>query len=274
MVSKWRSAPPTIRTSRMSPLPWRGSGSTKGVDAIIDVPTSSVALAVSQVAKEKDKILLDASAAAMEVTADQCSPNTIVWSFDTYEKAHSTGGALVKQGKKIWTFVTADYVFGHSLEEQTAAVVKAMGGEVKGAVRYPFPETTDFSGLPAAGDGERRAGAGPGQCRLRHGELRQAGERVRPEQADDDRAADHVPAGRALDRPANGAGPDHQRNVLLEHERSHPRLHQAGVAADAEQLSQPGACQRLCDHAALPEDGQRRWAGPREEERTRRPSRG
>jgi branched-chain amino acid transport system substrate-binding protein len=116
-----------------------------GVDAIIDVPTSSVALAVSQVAKEKDRILLDASAAAMEVTADQCSPNTIVWSFDTYEKAHSTGGALVKQGKKTWTFITADYVFGHSLEEQTANVVKAMGGQVKGAVRYPFPETTDFS---------------------------------------------------------------------------------------------------------------------------------
>jgi branched-chain amino acid transport system substrate-binding protein len=116
-----------------------------GVDAIIDVPTSSVALAVSQVAREKDKILLDASAAAMEVTADQCSPNTIVWSFDTYEKAHSTGGALVKQGKTTWTFVTADYVFGHSLEEQTANVVKAMGGQVKGAVRYPFPETTDFS---------------------------------------------------------------------------------------------------------------------------------
>src|SRR6202034_454002 len=81
----------------------------------------------------------------MEVTADQCSPNTIVWSFDTYEKAHSTGGALVKQGKRIWTFVTADYVFGHSLEEQTANVVKSMGGQVKGAVRYPFPETTDFS---------------------------------------------------------------------------------------------------------------------------------
>ena len=119
----------------------------QGVDAIIDVPTSSVALAVSQVAKEKDKILLDASAAAMEVTAGQCSPNTIVWCFDTYEKVHSTGGALVKAGKKSWTFVTADYVFGHSLEEQTAAVVKSMGGEVKGAVRYPFPETTDFSGF-------------------------------------------------------------------------------------------------------------------------------
>lgn len=117
----------------------------EGVDAIIDVPTSSVALAVSQIAKEKDKIMLNASAAAMEITAGQCSPNTIVWSFDTYEKAHSTGGALMKQGKTIWTFITADYVFGHSLQEQTAGVVKAGGGQVKGDIRYPFPDTTDFS---------------------------------------------------------------------------------------------------------------------------------
>lgn len=116
-----------------------------GVDAIIDVPTSSVALAVSQVAKEKNKIMLNASAAAMEITADQCSPNTIVWSFDTYETAHAVGGALVKKGKKKWAFVTADYVFGHSLEEQTSAVVKAKGGQVMKIIRYPFPDTTDFS---------------------------------------------------------------------------------------------------------------------------------
>jgi branched-chain amino acid transport system substrate-binding protein len=118
-----------------------------GVDAIIDVPTSSVALAVSQIAREKDKIMLNASAAAMEITSNQCSPNTIVWCFDTYEKAHSTGGALVREGKKIWTFVTADYVFGHSLQEQTADVVKSGGGQVKGDIRYPFPDTTDFSGF-------------------------------------------------------------------------------------------------------------------------------
>jgi branched-chain amino acid transport system substrate-binding protein len=119
----------------------------EGVDAIIDVPTSSVALAVSQIAREKDKIMLNASAAAMEITADQCSPNTIVWCFDTYEKAHSTGGALMKQGKTSWVFVTADYVFGHSLAEQTADVVRKGGGQVKGDIRYPFPETTDFSGF-------------------------------------------------------------------------------------------------------------------------------
>jgi branched-chain amino acid transport system substrate-binding protein len=117
----------------------------QGVDAIADVPTSSVALAVSQIAREKDKILLDASAAAMEITYNQCSPNTIVWSFDTYEKAQSTGGALVKTGLKSWYFITADYVFGHSLEEQTAAVVNKNQGEVKGNARYPFPDTTDFS---------------------------------------------------------------------------------------------------------------------------------
>jgi len=117
----------------------------QGVDATIDVPTSSVALAVAEVAKEKDKIMLNASATAAALTDQQCSPNSIVWSFDTYENAQSTGGTLVKQGFKSWFFVTANYAFGQSLEELTAAVVKKGGGEVKGALRYPFPETTDFS---------------------------------------------------------------------------------------------------------------------------------
>ncbi|HET6183983.1 MAG TPA: ABC transporter substrate-binding protein [Acetobacteraceae bacterium] len=117
----------------------------QGVDAVIDVPTSSVALAVAQVAKEKDKIMLNGSATTTDLTDKQCSPNTIVWSFDTYMMAQSNGGATVKAGGKSWFFITADYVFGHILEEQTAAVVKAAGGEVKGALRYPFPDTTDFS---------------------------------------------------------------------------------------------------------------------------------
>src|SRR5882757_6651300 len=116
----------------------------QGVDATIDVPTSSVALAVAQVAKEKDKIMLNASATVSALTDQQCSPNSIVWSFDTYENAQSTGGTLVKQGFKSWFFVTANYAFGQSLEELTAAVVKKGGGEVKGALRYPFPDTTDF----------------------------------------------------------------------------------------------------------------------------------
>jgi branched-chain amino acid transport system substrate-binding protein len=121
----------------------------QGVDAVIDVPTSSVALAVAQVAKEKDKMMLNASATVAALTDQQCSPNTIVWSFDTYENAQSTGGTLVKQGNKSWYFITANYAFGQSLEELTAAVVKKGGGEVKGALRYPFPDTTDFSSFLA-----------------------------------------------------------------------------------------------------------------------------
>jgi branched-chain amino acid transport system substrate-binding protein len=116
-----------------------------GVDVAADVPTSSVALAVAEVAKEKDKLMLNASATVSSLTDDQCSPNTIVWSFDTYENAHSTGGSLVAQGFKSWYFITANYAFGQSLEELTADVVKKGGGEIKGASRYPFPDTTDFS---------------------------------------------------------------------------------------------------------------------------------
>jgi branched-chain amino acid transport system substrate-binding protein len=115
------------------------------VDAIADVPTSSVALAVAEVCREKNKILLDASATTAALTGSQCSPNTIVWSFDTYELAQSTGGAMVKSGGDSWFFITADYAFGHSLEQQTADVVKKAGGKVLGTVRYPFPDTTDFS---------------------------------------------------------------------------------------------------------------------------------
>jgi branched-chain amino acid transport system substrate-binding protein len=116
-----------------------------GVDVAADVPTSSVALAVAEVAKEKDKLMLNASATVSSLTDQQCSPNTIVWSFDTYENAHSTGGSLVKQGFKSWFFITANYAFGQSLEDLTAEVVKKGGGEIKGSARYPFPDTTDFS---------------------------------------------------------------------------------------------------------------------------------
>ena len=117
----------------------------QGIDALIDVPTSPVALAVAQVVREKDKIMLNGSATTTDLTDTQCSPNTIVWSFDTYMMAQSQGGAMMRSGGKSWFFITADYVFGHSLEDQTEAVVKKAGGTVKGAARYPFPDTTDFS---------------------------------------------------------------------------------------------------------------------------------
>jgi len=115
-----------------------------GVDAIFDVPTSSVALAVSQVTKEKNKIFIDSGAGSTEIAGKQCTPNTLMWTYDTYALAKGTGGAMVKQGGDSWFFITADYAFGKSLEENATAIVTAAGGKVLGSIKAPFP-TSDFS---------------------------------------------------------------------------------------------------------------------------------
>jgi branched-chain amino acid transport system substrate-binding protein len=114
------------------------------VDVIVDTPTSSVALAVNQITREKNKVFLNSGAAASELTGSACSPNFVHWTYDTWALAHGTGGAIVKQGGKNWYFLTADYAFGHALERDTAAVVEKMGGKVLGKVRHPFP-AQDFS---------------------------------------------------------------------------------------------------------------------------------
>jgi len=114
------------------------------VDVIVDVPTSSVALAVSQIVKEKNKVFLVSGAAASDLTGKACTPNTIHWTYDTWALANGTGKAIVKTGGDTWFFLTADYAFGHALERDTAAVVEANGGKVLGKVRHPFPGT-DFS---------------------------------------------------------------------------------------------------------------------------------
>src|SRR5690348_12613305 len=114
------------------------------VDAVADVPTSSVALAVSQVIKEKNKVFLISGAGSSDLTGKSCSPNSVHWTYDTWALAHGTGKAIVEAGKKTWFFITADYAFGHALERDTAAVVKANGGKVLGTVNVPFP-ATDFS---------------------------------------------------------------------------------------------------------------------------------
>jgi branched-chain amino acid transport system substrate-binding protein len=117
----------------------------EGVDMILDVPTSSVALAVAAVAKEKDKAYLNIGAATTDLTGKQCAPSIVHWSYDTYMLAKSTGGATVRAGGDTWYFLTADYVFGHQLQRDTTTFVKAAGGKVLGASAYPFPGTSDFS---------------------------------------------------------------------------------------------------------------------------------
>ena len=116
-----------------------------GVDMILDVPTSSVALAVAAVAKEKNKCHVNVGAATADLTGKQCAPSIVHWSYDTYMLAKSTGGATVKAGGDSWYFITADYAFGQQLQRDTTSFVTAAGGKVMGASPYPFPGTTDFS---------------------------------------------------------------------------------------------------------------------------------
>ena len=117
---------------------------TDKVDVIVDVPTSSVALAVNQITREKGKAFLNSGAATSDLTGKACSPNTIHWTYDTWMLANGTGRAIVKTGGDTWFFLTADYAFGHALERDTEAVVLKNGGKVLGKVRHPFPGS-DFS---------------------------------------------------------------------------------------------------------------------------------
>src|SRR6476469_2667013 len=114
------------------------------VDAIADTPTSSVALAVSNLVKEKNSVLLNSGAASADLTGKACTPNTVSYTYDTYMLANGTGKALTKAGGDSWFFLTADYAFGHALERDTTAVVTANGGKVLGSVKHPI-NTADFS---------------------------------------------------------------------------------------------------------------------------------
>jgi len=114
------------------------------VDAIADVPTSSVALAVNEIIRDKNKVLLAVGPATSDLTGKACSPNTVHWTYDTWALANGTGNAVVKTGGDTWFFITADYAFGHALERDVEAVVLKNGGKVLGKVRHPL-NTQDFS---------------------------------------------------------------------------------------------------------------------------------
>jgi branched-chain amino acid transport system substrate-binding protein len=117
---------------------------TENVDLVVDVPNSGVALAVSQIAANKNKVFIVSGAAASDLTGSKCNANTVHWTYDTWMLANGTGTALVKTGGNTWFFLTADYAFGHALERDTAAAVEKAGGKVLGKVRHPI-NTSDFS---------------------------------------------------------------------------------------------------------------------------------
>ncbi len=116
----------------------------EGVDVIVDVPNSGVALALNQIIRDKKKVFINSGAASSDLTGAKCSPNTVHWTYDTWMLANGTGSAIVKQGGDSWYFLTADYAFGHALERDTEAVVLKAGGKVMGKVRAPI-NTQDFS---------------------------------------------------------------------------------------------------------------------------------
>ena len=108
------------------------------VDVIVDLPNSSIALAVQRLAKEAKRLVLISGAGTTQLTNEQCSPYGFHWTYDTYGMAHGTASAVVKDGKKSWFLIASDYAFGHSLQKDTTDVVEANGGKILGAVRHPI----------------------------------------------------------------------------------------------------------------------------------------
>ena len=117
---------------------------TDGVDMIADIPNSAVALAVSNIVRDKNKVFIGSGAGTSVLTGEQCSPNTVHWTYDTYAQGHSVANAIMKRGGKTWFFVTADYAFGHDLEKQASDEVVKGGGKVLGSARHPL-NPSDFS---------------------------------------------------------------------------------------------------------------------------------
>jgi len=116
----------------------------EGVDVVVDVPNSAVAFAVSDIVRDKNKVMIASGAGSALLTGVKCSPNTVHWTYDTWSYGHSVVRAIQARGAKSWFFVTADYAFGHDLEKQASDEVAAGGGKVVGAVRHPIG-TSDFA---------------------------------------------------------------------------------------------------------------------------------
>jgi branched-chain amino acid transport system substrate-binding protein len=117
---------------------------TEGVDVIVDLPNSAVALAVGDIVREKNKVMIGSGAGTALLTGAKCSPNTVHWTYDTWSLGHSLAKGVLQSGGKSWFFITADYAFGHDLEKQASDEVKAEGGSVVGSIRHPLG-TQDYS---------------------------------------------------------------------------------------------------------------------------------
>ena len=229
-----------------------------GVDMILDVPTSSVALAVNSIAKEKNKVYVNCGGATTDLTGKDCTPNTVHWSYDTTMLATTVGGAVTKSGGNKWFFITADYVFGQQLQRDTTAVVTQLNGMVIGAAPYPFPSTTDFSSYLIQAQasaanviGLANAGDDTVNCVKQAHEFGMTANGTK------------LAALLGSITVAHGIGIEVAQGLILtesfywDPQRPHPRLHQARVRENAEEHAQRRACRVLRRHAALPQVGGR-----------------
>ena len=228
-----------------------------GVDMVIDIPNSAVALAVANVCREKDKVYINSGAGTVDLTGSQCAATTVHWTYDTWMLAHSTGGAMVKQGGTHWFFITADYAFGAALEKDTTAFVKSAGGTVVGSIKHP-PGATDFSSylLQAQASGANviglcNAGSDTVNC------IKQAAEFGL------DRGKTKLAALLVFISDVNALGllrrarPDPQRDLLLGPQRPHPRLRQPRRPGDRRRAARHEPRRLLRRHAALPQSRRR-----------------
>ncbi|MDQ8732180.1 ABC transporter substrate-binding protein [Bradyrhizobium sp. LHD-71] len=117
---------------------------TEGVDALVDLPTSAISLAIAPLAQELNKVALFTASGTSDLTGKACTPNSVHWTYDTWALSHGTADAITKSGGKSWFFITADFALGHSLERDASAVVGANGGKVVGSVKHPS-DSNDFA---------------------------------------------------------------------------------------------------------------------------------
>ena len=215
------------------------------VDVFVDLASSGVGLAISNLAKDKNVVNLNSGSASSDLTGAQCSPNTIHWVYDTWMLANGTGKALVKSGGDSWFFLTADYAFGHALERDTAAVVTANGGKVLGSVKHPL-NNADFSSFLLQAQSSKAkiiglANAGGDTTNS----IKQAAEFGIVAGRAEARGHADVHHRRSFARAEGRAGPELHRDLLLGHERPDPRLHQALQREVQEEPADDGPGRRL-----------------------------
>ena len=217
----------------------RGWYDQDGVDAIFDIPQSAVAIAVGEVAKAKDKVVIFTAAGIPDLTGKYCTPNQIQWTYDLWSNANAITRGLVAAGGDSWFFITPDYISGHTMTKDTGAIVEQLGGKVAGQGGLPVPRHHRLLRLYRPGPGQQGQGPVPGQRRRRHRQLHQAGARVRSAAI---RHKDRRPGLPGLHQPLRraGTGGGHRRRhaVLLGHERRHPRLRRPLRAALSQGVSE------------------------------------